>query len=116
MLTMRTMRSTTDGRVVELRLRSQKLLRRAMVESKDKAKIDPTTTDCSSIPKLAQAIGKSNATVGYLLATGVSARKSCSADTAQAIAKVLGWDVDELFEVRTSTLRRGNADGLSVSA
>lgn len=97
---MRTRSTTVDGRWIWMRLHSKTLLKRAMGESKQRHAADPAQPDCSSIPKLAQAIGVSTAAIGFLVGEGKSARWTTTVATAQAIADALGWDVRELFSER----------------
>lgn len=96
---MLTQRTACDGSVTWMRLRSKKLLRRAMTVSKERAAAG-LGPDCSSIPKLALAAGVSTAIVGFLCSEGKSSKETCSVATAEAIARALGWDTDELFEAR----------------
>lgn len=81
-----------------MELISKKLLRRAMKDSASRLDGGP---DCSSIPKLALATGLSNATIGFLVTEGKSARMSASVDTATRICRTLGWDLDELWCEKT---------------
>lgn len=96
MIPMMSRRTAADGTETWMELVSQKLLRRAMDLSKDRA-ANGHGPDCSSIPKLALAAQVSTASVGFLLSTGKSRRQTCSVRMAEAIADALGWDVDELF-------------------
>lgn len=55
--------------------------------------------DCSSIPKLAQAVGMSYSSIGFLWTDGKSARDTCSLDLARKIAEVSGAPFDSLFVI-----------------
>lgn len=55
--------------------------------------------DCSSIPKLALACGKSPAVIGFLWSDGKSARDTCSIDLANAICDASGVPFPAVFVV-----------------